>query len=85
MNNVPSKDELIEVLNIAASTHHDYEKNVLKGLRDEQWVGFYAAYVLGRLGDFATSSYLTILLEESPNSEDWSNTAAEYVLSKLSK
>jgi len=84
MTIIPSKGELIEVLNNAGSAHHEYEKNVLKGIRDEQWAGFYAAYVLGRLGDFVTSSNLTNLLEESPSSEDWSNSAAEYVLRKLS-
>lgn len=85
MASIPSKGDLIEALNNAASAHHDYEKNVLKGIRDEQWAGFYAAYVLGRLGDFAAPSNLTILLEESPGTEDWSDSVAEYVLRKLSK
>jgi len=85
MTKIPSKEDLIEALNNAGSTHHDYQEIFLKGLRDEQWAGFYAAYVIGRLGDFVTSSNLTVLLEEAPSSEDWATSAAGYVLSNLGK
>ena len=85
MANIPLKAELAKALNEAGVTHHEYEKNVLKGLRDEQWAGFYAAYVLGSLGAFVSSCELTKLLEKAPSSETWSNSASEYVLSNLSK
>jgi hypothetical protein len=53
------------------------------GVRDEQWAGFYAAYVLGRLGDFATPSSLVGWLERAPSDDDWAESAAEYVLAQL--
>ena len=79
---IPRKKELAEALSATGSAHHDYEQYILSGVRDEQWSGFYAAYVLG---DFVTSSNLTVLLEEAPSSEDWATSAAEYVLSNLGK
>lgn len=54
MTNTPSRDELERALSAAVAAHHDYEHNVLKGIRDAPWSGFYAAYTLGRLGDFTT-------------------------------
>ena len=52
----PSLDDLTQTLAQAGSAHHDFEQNILAGVRDELWHGFYAAFVLGRLGDFATPS-----------------------------
>ena len=43
----------------AGQAHHDYEAHFLRGVRDEHWAGWYAAYVLGRLGDFTTPTMLT--------------------------
>jgi hypothetical protein len=80
----PSKDDLEKALSDAGSAHHDYEQVTLMGKRDEGWPGFYAAYVLGRVGDFATDSALSRWLEEAPSGDNWAATAASYVLSKLS-
>ena len=79
----PSQDDLEKALSDAGSAHHDYEQVTLMGRRDEQWSGFYAAYVLGRLGDFAASSALSQWLEEAPGGEKWAATAARHVLSQL--
>ncbi len=54
----PSRDQLREALSAAAGAHHEYEQVALGGQHDAQWSGFYAAYVLGRLGDFASPSAL---------------------------
>lgn len=85
MNKIPSKKALTEALSAAGSAHHDYEQKVLNGVRDEQWAGFYAAYVLGKLGDFAPASALNRWLEEAPGDDQWTATAAVYVLGKLNQ
>ena len=79
----PSANELGTVLTAAGSAHHEYETESLGGARDEQWAAFYAAFVLGRLGDFALPSALTRWLEEAPAGEDWSKSTAEHVLKQL--
>ncbi len=79
----PSQDDLTKTLGDAGSTHHEYEQVTLGGKRDEQWPGFYAAYTLGRIGNFATPSALSQWLEEVPAGENWEASAASYVLSRL--
>lgn len=78
----PSKDQLVDALRAAGSAHHDYQSNALSGEHDAQWPGWYAAYVLGRLGDFTTPTELSRWLE-SVDGEDWSDAAAEAVLQHL--
>jgi hypothetical protein len=58
MTDLPSDSALAEALSAAGAAHHEYEQTALKGLRDELWSGFYAAFVLGRLGDFTAASSL---------------------------
>jgi hypothetical protein len=84
MKDRPSREQLREALDSAGSAHHDYQKNTLGGVRDERWAGWYAGYVLGRLGDFVSPSDLTQWLEQSPAGDDWSATAADYVIGRLS-
>jgi hypothetical protein len=83
MNSTPSKQELITALSAAGHAHHDYESKFLGGSRDEQWAGWYAAYVLGRLGDFTTPTRLTGWLSEVAGGGDWAESAASYVLTNL--
>ena len=83
MSDRPSREQLREALAAAGSAHHDYEKNALGGVRDERWAGWYAAYVLGRLGDFVSPSALAQWLEESPAGDDWAAGAAEHVIGRL--
>ena len=78
-----SQQDLEAALRAAGSAHHDYEQNTLSGTRDEYWPGFYAAYVLGRLGDFVTPSSLVPWLENAPESDDWAAAAAAHVLVQL--
>ncbi len=80
---LPSKSELAQALSAATSAHHEYEVTALKGVRDDLWAGFYAAFVLGRLGDIAAASRLTALLEEVDVPSNWPEAAAEHVLNKL--
>ena len=84
MTNPPFDSDLAEVLTAAGSAHHEYEQTALKGVRDELWAGFYAAYVLGRLGDFTAASRLAALLEEVDAPSNWSAAAAEHVTTALS-
>jgi hypothetical protein len=80
---LPSKEDLEKTLADAGAAHHEYEQATLGGKRDEQWSGFYAAYALGRVGDFASPSALSRWLEEAPGGEQWAASAASYVLSRL--
>ncbi len=79
----PGEKELYDALQAAGAAHHEFEQNALAGVRDEQWPGWYAAYVLGRLGDFAAPSELARWLEEASLEGDWSANAAALVLSKV--
>ena len=78
-----SQDDLESALSAAGSAHHEYEQNTLNGVRDEMWPGFYTAYVLGRLGDFAPACVLSGLLECAPSDENWAASTAEYILQQL--
>ena len=80
----PSRDQLREALSAAGGAHHDYEQGALGGQRDAQWSGFYAAYALGRLGDFASPTALAGWLEAAPGADDWADQAAAFVLARLS-
>ena len=83
MGSVPTKQDLMESLSAAASAHHDFESNFLSGQRDEQWSGWYAAYVLGRLGDFTTPTTLAGWLCEVSGEGDWTKNAASHIFSNV--
>ena len=83
MSNVPSKEAIEKALRSAGEAHHDYEANFLEGKRDDGWAGWYAAYVLGRLGDFASPSALTRWLADAPSARDWASAAAQHVEAQL--
>lgn len=80
---LPQADALEEALSDAGEAHHDFEQVVLGGKRDELWAGFYAAFVLGRLGSFTAASTLSRLLEESSSSGNWAEHTAAHVLTSL--
>ncbi len=82
MTSLPHLEDLKEALVDAGSAHHEYEQATLEGVRDDQWAGFYAAFALGRLGDFAAPSALSGWLEEA-SGEDWAEAAATLVLEQL--
>ena len=83
MKQYPSATELQAALSAAGSAHHEYEVNYLKGVRDELWPGFYAAYVLGKLGDFVAPTELARWLESSPATDNWAAGTATYVVEQL--
>jgi len=83
MDSIPTAQDLTEALSAAGSAHHDYESNFLQGARDEHWSGWYAAYVLGRLGDFTTPTTLAGWLSEVSGDGNWSKNAANHVVSKI--
>ena len=66
----PSQDDLTKALGDAGSAHHEYEQVTLGGKRDEQWPAFYAAYTLGRIGDFAVPCALSRWLKVAPTGEN---------------
>jgi hypothetical protein len=80
---LPTRTALMEALAAAGAFHDEYERVVLKGVVDERWSGFCAAYLLGRLGDFAAASRLAELLGEIGEAEDWAAITADHVLAKL--
>lgn len=79
----PSRAELVKALQAAGAAHHDFEVNALRGIHDEQWSGWYAAYVLGRLGDFVTPTILAGWLSAAPASDDWPSSTADYIEERL--
>lgn len=79
----PSHEQIVVALQAAGTAHHDFEVNALQGRRDERWSGWYAAYLLGRLGDFVAPTVLAGWLAEAPTSDDWSRTAADYIRERL--
>ena len=83
MSSDPTKEVLEQALAAAGKAHHDYETNILGGVRDEQWPGWYAAYVLGRLGDFTSPSQLSEWLVAAPYGDNWATSAASYVQDQL--
>lgn len=76
----PTKSQLITALDRAGELHHSYEKVYLTGERDVHWAGFYAAYMLGRYGDFERAELVAEQLEKTPVSDHWAADAAEAVL-----
>lgn len=83
MNQIPEASALEKALEQAGEAHHRYEQDVLHGQRDEAWAGWYAAYLLGRLGDFAPPGELTRWLEAVPEGEDWNSQAAAWIRTQL--
>ena len=79
---LPSRNELRLALKAAANAHHEFQENALNGVRHEKWAMWYAAYVLGRLGDFTTPTLLTQWLSEVEG-ERWFSEAPLYILDKL--
>jgi len=83
MSLIPDQTDLIEALNLAAEAHHRYEQDYLAGERDNAWAGWYAAYLLGRLGSFAPPGDLARWLESAPSDQDWNRRAAALILNQL--
>ena len=74
---------LQQTLEAAAASHHEYQTVALNGEFDKQWPAFYAAYALGRLGDFMEPSALAARLEAVQAKDDWAGAAAEKIASAL--
>jgi len=85
MSQRPQIPELVAALKAAGSAHHEYQQTVLNGVFDQQWPMFYAAFVLGRIGDFTTPSALMSWFEETPTNGDWAEVAANHVMNSLSQ
>ena len=83
MADFPSKSSLRDALAAAVPLHDDYERTILMGVVDERWAGFYAAYIIGRLGEFASPGRVAGLLEEVADQDDWPAVAAAHLLTKL--
>ena len=75
----PSLEVIAESIQAASAAHHEFETNALHGERDEQWNGWYAAYMLGRLGDVVSPSKLATWLSSAPDTDDWPNSAAGHI------
>jgi hypothetical protein len=76
---MPTTDKLETTLNEAASSHHQFQTVYLKGVRDEKWSSYYAAFVLGRLPDLDIApSALTELLA-GVTDKNWTAGAAKAI------
>ena len=84
MAKLPKEKDLADSLAAAGRAHHQYEQTVLNGIRNAGWSGFYTAFIVGRLGDFATASELSRLSEEVTDPLDWSGAAARDIIASLS-
>ena len=68
----------------AWDAHKEFQTVYLKGKYDEQWAMFYAAFVIGRLGDLTTPSRLTELIEEvQAEKSAWTAEAAAHIVASL--
>ena len=85
MDSIPSERELKAALIAAAKTHHEFETNYLKGVRHEHWAWWYAAYLLGHLGQITTPTLLTTWLEQVSGKDDWYKEAVKYIIGKLNE
>lgn len=79
----PTRDQIQATLEAAAEAHHEYEKHALDGKRDEQWAGWYAAYLMGRLGDIAPASRLAQWLDSAETGGVWAYNAAVKILEEV--
>ncbi len=83
---------LKEALLEAAEYHHEYESNLLGGMRDEAWADWYAAFLLGKIPDLKNPTYLTQVLQmasdmqerEVNQSTPWADFYADYLIQHLS-
>jgi len=72
---------LQQALEAAAASHHEYQTVALNGQLDQHWPAFYAAYALGRLGDFMEPSALAAGLGAVQAEDNWAAAAAEKIAS----
>ena len=79
-NGMVNRYALQQALEAAAEAHHEYQTVALNGEFDQQWSAFYAAFALGRLGDFMEPSALAAALEAVQAKDDWASVAAETVV-----
>jgi hypothetical protein len=76
---MPTIDQLETTLNEAETSHHEFQTVYLKGVRDENWASYYAAFVLGRLKDLdMPASTLTGLLA-GVKDDNWTSGAAKAI------
>lgn len=83
MTKAPDETALHAALIEAGRAHHDFETVYLNGVRDEQWAGWYAAHVHGKLGNFMAPSKLATVLEQTNADVDWVDTATKNLLDAL--
>ena len=80
---LPDKGTLSKLLTETWDVHSEFQENYLNGERDEMWAGWYAGYLLGRLGNFTTPTVLTRLLMETETHKPWADQAAEHLIKSL--
>lgn len=77
---LPDKEILSKLLTETWDVHGEFQENYLNGERDAMWAGWYAGYLLGRLGNFTTPTALTRVLMETEKLQPWADSAAEHLL-----
>jgi hypothetical protein len=83
------------LLKEAAAAHHEYEREELSGVRDEQWANWYADHLLangldGLLASQMDADELSAALSEisaaqqaAGNTEDWAAYSAAALLTRM--
>lgn len=79
------KATLINALKDTTNLHHEFEQDYLQGERDQQWAGWYAACLLGKLGPFVSPALLTRWLETVPSTDNWVMKAGNFIFSELER
>lgn len=54
-----SREKLVTALSDAGTAHHEYQQVIFNGAKDKYWPEFYAAFVIGCLGNIVKPSTLT--------------------------
>ena len=86
MSNLLTRSELSQLLAEVWASHGEFQRVYLEGVRDDLWAGWYAAYMIGRLGPIMPPSRLALLLEsvDAPL-DDWTDAAAAALLAALAE
>jgi len=83
MSPSPLELDLRAALKDAGVAHHEYEQNALAGKRDQAWAAWYASFILGRMDHITTPSRLTAWLQEAPDADNWTFSAAAFIAGQL--
>ena len=80
---MPTIEELESAINDAGSSHHQFQTVYLKGVRDENWASYYAAFVLGRVEELDITPSELCGVIAGVTDDDWTVAAANAIRDAL--